>query len=427
MSKSSVIVVVTIVIVSPQASSLLTEFDVWKTTSSSIDQSPPGSPPQAHNNDTSTGDVCGQCDVKASSPLTSSKKTQRPAVVFAPPSLEIVKTWEVEQVWEKAYPCLYPFGRGGPDPSKSSKMRVLRPKRLTDAQYDMHVMKERSGRFAGCPAYYFARYKYRMSQRASGIACAAMKQGDAKMTMGDLRNVADYTEHELDNMLPRNAELDAILKRLKGFSDKMRSSYVHIAVERSRLLARLASPLMPNPTWFMTLSSADLHWPELWQSIDSGLSADEASRLPYKTRCELLNNNPALAARLFKERLHAILEEIIIGGLYHPLGGIVDYWFRIEFQNRGSLHAHSILWAMLMHGGMTVKELGQWFNGDQLGSMMKDFMANEKAKDDEAAAEDLSSHATRPDSSSLSVFALTSAAPTKKAKRQPKKAKRKLY
>eukprot|EP01034_Spumella_vulgaris_P045771 gene45771-57033_t len=32
--------------------------------------------------------------------------------------------------------------------------------------------------------------------------------------------------------------------------------------------ARLASPLMPNPTWFMTLSSADLYWPELWMAMD---------------------------------------------------------------------------------------------------------------------------------------------------------------
>ena len=60
----------------------------------------------------------------------------------------------------------------------------------------------------------------------------------------------------------------------------------------------------------------------------------------------------------------------IMRGSAHPISFIIDWWFRIEFQNRGSLHWHSIIWALLFYHG-------RWYDGDELTSMMK-FNNNDK-------------------------------------------------
>ena len=57
------------------------------------------------------------------------------------------------------------------------------------------------------------------------------------------------------------------------------------------------------PTYFLTLSCADLRWEELPQIINKlnnlGLSEEELKKLSYQERCNLLNNNPVLAATHF--------------------------------------------------------------------------------------------------------------------------------
>ena len=61
------------------------------------------------------------------------------------------------------------------------------------------------------------------------------------------------------------------------------------------------------PTWFMTLSCADLRWPELFEIIarTSGIdmSADDIEQMSYDDRCKMLNLNHVLVAKHFQYRL----------------------------------------------------------------------------------------------------------------------------
>ena len=58
------------------------------------------------------------------------------------------------------------------------------------------------------------------------------------------------------------------------------------------------------PTYFLTLSCADLRWEELPYIINKlnnlGLSDKELKNLSSQERCNLLNNNPVLVARHFQ-------------------------------------------------------------------------------------------------------------------------------
>ena len=58
------------------------------------------------------------------------------------------------------------------------------------------------------------------------------------------------------------------------------------------------------PTWFMTLSCADLRWPELFQIIarpkGNNITSEEVEALSYHERCSMLNLNPVIVAKHFQ-------------------------------------------------------------------------------------------------------------------------------
>ena len=55
------------------------------------------------------------------------------------------------------------------------------------------------------------------------------------------------------------------------------------------------------PIWFMTLSSADLRWPELFQIISrlqgKDITDEEVDALFYDEKCEMLNLKPVIVAK----------------------------------------------------------------------------------------------------------------------------------
>ena len=100
------------------------------------------------------------------------------------------------------------------------------------------------------------------------------------------------------------------------------------------------------PTFYLTLSCADLHWPELFSIISKidkkPLSMEEINQLNYFERCKMLNENPLFVARHFQHRVELLFAEVLIGS--DLLGVLTYYAIRVEYQFRGSLHMHSFLW-----------------------------------------------------------------------------------
>ena len=99
------------------------------------------------------------------------------------------------------------------------------------------------------------------------------------------------------------------------------------------------------PTFFLTLSCADLGWNELISMISklegSVLNQDEIQDLSYQDKCKLLNNNLVLVAIHFQFRVEMFLKEIIFDV---PLSQTKYYVIRVEFQVRGSPHIYYFLW-----------------------------------------------------------------------------------
>ena len=101
------------------------------------------------------------------------------------------------------------------------------------------------------------------------------------------------------------------------------------------------------PTWFMTLSCADLRWPELFQIIartkGNNITTEEVEALSYHERCSMLNLNPVMVAKHFQYRVETFFRDVLLTNA-NPIGKIVYYVLRIEFQIRGSPHLHALIW-----------------------------------------------------------------------------------
>ena len=102
------------------------------------------------------------------------------------------------------------------------------------------------------------------------------------------------------------------------------------------------------PTWFLTLSAADMQWPDVIQTIarqySTKLTDEDVKTMLFEEKSKWLRQNPVTAARHFQYRINAFLQ-LFLKSMAHPLGELVDYAIRIEFQARGFPHPHTmILW-----------------------------------------------------------------------------------
>ena len=102
-----------------------------------------------------------------------------------------------------------------------------------------------------------------------------------------------------------------------------------------------------TPTWFLTLSAADMRWPDVIQNIPKRYgviySDEDVAKLSFEDKSNWLRRDPVTAARHFQYRLNVFFNEFLKSSA-QPLGKIADYAIRIEFQARGSPHAHTVIW-----------------------------------------------------------------------------------
>ena len=90
-----------------------------------------------------------------------------------------------------------------------------------------------------------------------------------------------------------------------------------------------------------------MKWPDMIQTIAKQYGViytdEEVNALLFEEKSNWLRQNPVTAARHFHYRLNVFFQEFL-KSTARPLGEIVDYAIRIEFQTRGSPHAHCVIW-----------------------------------------------------------------------------------
>ena len=73
------------------------------------------------------------------------------------------------------------------------------------------------------------------------------------------------------------------------------------------------------------------------------LSQKDVLKMSIADKSRYLCQNPITDVQMFQHRIEAFFSEYLLTDA-HPLGHITDYVIKIEFQMRGSPHAHCLLW-----------------------------------------------------------------------------------
>ena len=103
------------------------------------------------------------------------------------------------------------------------------------------------------------------------------------------------------------------------------------------------------PTLFLSFSANDLHWSELVVTLGKlvdGTDYTEAvatDSLSWETRSRLVQSDPVTCVRHFDHRVSQFIQTILKSP-NSPLGEMEDYFYRVEFQQRGSPHIHMLVW-----------------------------------------------------------------------------------
>ena len=101
------------------------------------------------------------------------------------------------------------------------------------------------------------------------------------------------------------------------------------------------------PTFFKTLSCADLHWNELISIIAklnrANLLKEYINNMDFFQRWIYLSMNPVLLARHSQHRVEIPFKVIVVDG---PLGRVKYHTVRVESQVRGNPRIYSLLWKL---------------------------------------------------------------------------------
>ena len=187
------------------------------------------------------------------------------------------------------FPSLFPYGRGCPSDRSSPTTNIRK--------HTIHMLSLGGGpnprRFQQSLKYVFSMYIMEMKRKNGGVAYAAQKKiyedkptvNEILPTVGDINNLRHYLDstnninvsekniteseniaindgYDKINGTPKfdEKEILKLIQRLVPYSKSLQGTALHIAFERSKLMAMLPSPIMKkngNCRWFLTMAPSD--------------------------------------------------------------------------------------------------------------------------------------------------------------------------
>ncbi|XP_076838347.1 uncharacterized protein LOC143483367 [Brachyhypopomus gauderio] len=241
----------------------------------------------------------------------------RPVSFFKVPKLEAM-----------AFPVQFPTGLNTLD--EMQRFRKVTPSRYFNAR-----LLSVDNRFAIDSNYiFFAQFVTEMHLATSSMSIQLRKgkpitRDGRKITVKMLQD-----KHEVDRLI-RNKDATRFMQPLRGTPAYWEKTL-------RDLFAMLRQ--LGTPTFFCTFSAAEMRWPEVIQTIKAQQNEQvNFSEMDWVTKCEALRSNPVTAMRMFDKRVNALLRHLLLSPA-QPIGEVLDYFFRVEYQARGSPHIHLLAW-----------------------------------------------------------------------------------
>jgi hypothetical protein len=235
-----------------------------------------------------------------------------------------------------------------------------------------------------------------MKSKASTISYLATKNGQedtvdpVNITVAEAKQFIDHIEANRNRMratgygisgsvhspasLITETKMQLLANRLQPYHDLVPGTEMYMKSKRRNLLAMISSPVTnKNAMWayFYTEAQADTYLAELY---DNAVCSDRHSalRVPWhaplavrqrnsdflnrRERLEILRDHPLLSARLHAAQ-QTVFWQYVIYGKARPFGEVMDFWRRVEFQEKGTPHSHNLINIATYEGGINENSL----------------------------------------------------------------------
>jgi hypothetical protein len=192
-----------------------------------------------------------------------------------------------------AFPRKFPLGKGG-----LTNERVVK---LTARKYFIQRVLNKDKRFANDPNYiFYAQFVTEQKQVRDNIT-VALRQTAGRLRAGHATDAA-----QLRQLVQRDSAFH-FLQTVRGTPPP---TFQRATRELIAMVAQLGCP-----HFFLTLSAADMSWPELFriihkQNTGKTLTDDDIGNLTYEQRVSMIRNDPILAARHFDHRDYKLSSHI---------------------------------------------------------------------------------------------------------------------
>ena len=167
----------------------------------------------------------------------------------------------------------------------------------------------------------------------SQIALRKCKGNNRNLTAGHLKQ---------EGALERLVHLDEGYKFLRA----LRGSPPYFERAKKDIFAMIRQ--LGPATLFCSFSSAETKWIHLLRILGKLVDAKEYSdseleNLNWEEKSRLIQSDPVTCARHFDYQFNQFLRYFLMSNAA-PLGKIADWFYRVEYQQRGSPHIHMLIW-----------------------------------------------------------------------------------
>ena len=148
--------------------------------------------------------------------------------------------------------------------------------------------------------------------------------------------------------LKQKGTLESLIHHDEGFKflRALRGSPPYFEKAKKDLFAMIRQ--LGPASLFCSFSSAETQWIHLLrilgQLVDhKQYSNDELENLNWEEKCRLIQSDPVTCARHFDYQISQFISNFLLSDAA-PLGKISDWFYRLEYQQRGSPHIHMLIW-----------------------------------------------------------------------------------
>ncbi len=181
--------------------------------------------------------------------------------------------------------------------------------------------------------YKLKKLQIRQIQGSASLSLRKCKTKGKTYTAGDLKS-----ESCVDKLI----NLDEGFRVLRN----LRGSPPYFERCKKDLFAMIRQ--LGKPTWFCSFSAAETRWIHLIKILgrlidNKDYNDEEVKQMTWQKKSELIQKDPVTCARNFEHMVQLFIHNFIKSSS-HPTGEVVDFFYRVEFQQRGSPHIHGLFW-----------------------------------------------------------------------------------